>query len=138
MELNGAKFEDFGDVILGCDSGTVIVLDVKAKSQSIAVVGNMHIQNSQKKFPEVLTEKKVLSMPAKDEPITHIVECQGKDRHGLVIVSTINGMLFLLNHVDRTLVQKIRLQDIHSSLNDTRFNCSLSRRKKHGAAKAVQ
>ena len=46
VELNGAKFEDFGDVILGCDSGTIIVLDVKAKSQSIAVVGNMQIQNA--------------------------------------------------------------------------------------------
>jgi hypothetical protein len=138
VELNGAKFEDFGDVILGCDSGTIIVLDVKAKSQSIAVVGKMQIQNAQKKLPEVLTEKKVLTMPAKDEPLTHIVECQGKDRHGLVIVSTINGMLFLLNHVDRTLVQKVRLQDISSSFNDTRFNCSLSRRKKQGSAKALQ
>jgi hypothetical protein len=70
--------ERVGNVILGCDKGTLIVLDVVNPPRTVLVFGKLHVQDSKAEFPDTLREKKVLSLPLKDEPITHIIEVTTK------------------------------------------------------------
>ena len=66
--------EEFGDLIIGCDTGTLIVFDVKRKPQSIVVIGSIHVHESKQRNPETLIEKKILMLPAREEPITNSLE----------------------------------------------------------------
>ena len=110
MFENSMSPENNGDVILGCDSGTMIVLDVKNTPKSVIVIGKIHIHDSKPRFPETLIEKRLFCLPRRDEPITHIIEVQGKSPYdNCVIASTLDGWLYLINHLTKTIIRKLCL-----------------------------
>lgn len=81
-------------------------------------------------LPETLVEKKILHLPSREEPITHMIEITGKkDYYGLIIVSTLNGWLFLINHIEKQIVKKLCLQDIPSAPFSLRSKSKPQRQK---------
>jgi hypothetical protein len=102
--------EGNGDAIIGCDSGTMIVVDVKNTPKSLIVIGKIHIHDSKPRFPETLIEKRSFCLPDRDEPITHIIEVQGKSPYdNCIIACTLNGWLYLINHVTKKIIRKLFL-----------------------------
>jgi hypothetical protein len=115
--------DEVGDIALGCDSGTLIILDVKRPPRPMMVLGKLHLADQKSPLPETLAEKKVLTLPNRAEPITHIIEIGGKkDFYGFVIVSTLDGWLYLVNHIEKQILKKLCLQEIPPSEFSLRFD----------------
>jgi len=67
------------------------------------VIAGISVQDQVKVIPEFLIEKRRITVPDQ-EPVTHIHECSGPSQIGLIIFCTINGAVYLVNHLVRTLI----------------------------------
>ena len=123
--------EEIGDIALGCDSGTLIILDIKKPPKPLIMMGKLLVHDQKPQQPEGIAEKKILTLPQQDEPITHIIEIGGKkDFYGFFIVSTLNGWLYLVNHIERQILKKYCLKDIPLNPYDLRFFARKNTREK--------
>jgi hypothetical protein len=90
------------------------------------VIGKILIHDSKPRFPETLIDKKCMYLPNRDEPITHVVAVKkGKKEdyldYGHVIACTLNGWVFLVNHLENQILKKCFLQDVRLSPKSLRL-----------------
>jgi hypothetical protein len=119
--------KDLGDVILGCSSGALVVLGVQNQPKSVVMIGKILIHESKPRFPETLIDKKTMFLPNRDEPITNIVAVKkGKKEdyldYGHVLACTINGWVYLVNHLENQILKKLFLQDLGLTSQSLRLN----------------
>lgn len=119
-----------GDIVFGCSEGTLAVYDVKSGSRiksnaSIYAGVSGHVESGRLMAPESLQEKRWLTV-LDAEPITHVYEYRRKsdleiiqsfdkkngDRYaGVIFFCTINGIVYLIKHHEKTLLQKFDLSN---------------------------
>lgn len=78
------------------------------------MIGKMILHESKPRFPQTLIDKKTMFLPNREEPITHIVAVKKGKKidyydYGHVIACTLNGWVYLINHLENQILKKLFL-----------------------------
>ena len=98
------------DIVLGCDSGTLLFIELNAEVNPLArIEGNkVDTVDSFEVFADKVKFASKMRLPSR-EPVTHLHELEGPNQVGMLLLAQSDGNILIINFLAKTKILHLRL-----------------------------
>ena len=95
-----------GDVVIGCDTGTLLFYEMNAVQNNVAVVAGVAIGTTKEILREKIKFNSFMRLRSA-EPVTHIYELTSGSQAGMLLTAQIDGSIMIVNYASQSIVLQV-------------------------------
>ena len=95
-----------GDIVVGCDTGTLLFYEMNAVQNNVAVVAGVAVGSTKEIVREKIKFNSFMRLRS-DEPVTHIYELESGSQAGMLLSGQIDGSILIVNYASQSIVLQV-------------------------------